>query len=856
MRKWFIQRHPSYGCATRLCAFAYLVAGSVFMVTLLCAQPALAQIKITFPVSRQIVQRDNNNQATVQIAGSYSQSLDAVEARVVARAVGQGNTSDWVTIQNRPTNGQFNGTMSVKGGWYSVEVRGRSGGVVVATDVLDRFGVGEVFAIMGHSNAQGSGCTINGENKCPTLEGPSDDRINIVAIDQNSASFNQYLSAADASSTADSRYLPGLLFSKLTTNSGMSPFAKMPWLWGPMGDRLVERINVPILLYNAGFGGTNMQQTYWAAHDIPFEHSFVRYDLRMPYANVRNLMNLYVPTTGLRAVLVQHGANDRNNPTDSTKKYYIGVINKMRTEFNKQNLGFIIALDSYLFGPNQETRSAQFQVINPGNNTFQGPDLDQITGVDLSTYELYRPDNTHFSQSGQRRAGQMWADAITDAYLAAITPYPAEAQPLTSLNCAGDNRITITQPAGYQPIWSSGSTDNSLTVGTGTYSARIKNSQNKVLFPPAVIVPDSVQPSNPVISSNTGKFTLCQGGGIRLTSSYAGTNNWTSANNATSGSGKTITATKTGVYTVQAKNPVYGCLSDVVSKNISLGATDVSLYINPSRKVVALGDTVSYELTVQNNSSCDAGRITLQNRLPANLSVESVGNNLSLVNADPSGASKMITGVVGQIPAWQSVSYKYIARPTAPGKYINAAEVMTMTNPDVNAVPGNGTASGEKDESRTELQTSTSSPNVFRSPNPNDIPPKSNEADLSLIMIPSSRTASLGQVISFTLTVTNRGALAVNYVGLRNFLPAGLQFVNSASGMNPNQSLISVGLGTILPGQSLSAEFTAKVISQVDLLNKAQIDFSNQPDFDSKPNNGYLNGEDDQASNELRWIQN
>ncbi|MBD2754248.1 DUF11 domain-containing protein [Spirosoma sp. BT704] len=826
------------------------------MVTLLGAQPALAQIKITFPVSRQIVQRDNSNQATVQIAGSYGQALDVVEARVVARAVGQGTTSDWFTIQTRPTNGQFSGTMVVKGGWYNVEVRGRSGGVIVATDVLDRFGVGEVFAIMGHSNAQGSGCTINGENKCPTLEGPGDDRINIVTIDQNSASFNQYLSTPDGSNTADSRYLPGLAFSKLTTTSGMSPFAKMPWLWGPMGDRLVSRINVPILLYNAGFGGTNMQQTYWAAYNIPFEHSFVRYDLRMPYANVRNLMNLYVPTTGLRAVLVQHGANDRNNPTDSTKKYYIGVIDKMRTEFNKPNLGFIIALDSYLFGPNQETRSAQFQVINPGYKTFQGPDLDQISGVDVSTFELYRPDDTHFSQSGQRRAGQMWADAITDAYLGAITPYPAEMQPLTSLNCAGNNRLTITQPDGYQPIWSSGSTENSLTVGTGTYSARIKNPQNKVLFPPAVVVPDSVQPATPFISSNTGKFTICQSGGVRLTSSYAGINNWTTANNATSGIGRTIPATKTGVYTLQAKNPVYGCLSDVVSRNISLGATDVSLYIQPGRKVVALGDTVSYQLIVQNNSSCDAGRITLQNRLPANLTVESVGNNLSLVDADPSGMSKMINGVVDQIPAWQSVSYKYVARPTAAGKYINAAEVMTMTNPDVNATPGNGTASGEKDEARTELQTSTSSSNVFISPNPNDVPPKSNEADLSLIMTPSSRTATIGQIISFTLTVTNRGALTVNYVGLRNLLPAGLQFVNSASGMNPNQSLVSVGIGRISPGQSVSAEFTAKVISQVDLFNKAQIDFSGQPDFDSKPNNGYLNGEDDQASNELRWMEN
>ena len=50
---------------------------------------AVAQIKITFPVSRLVVQRNNANQATVQIAGSYAQPLDAVEARVVARVAGR-----------------------------------------------------------------------------------------------------------------------------------------------------------------------------------------------------------------------------------------------------------------------------------------------------------------------------------------------------------------------------------------------------------------------------------------------------------------------------------------------------------------------------------------------------------------------------------------------------------------------------------------------------------------------------------------------------------------------------------------------------------------------------------------------
>ncbi len=872
MIKYFIWcNHPSKWFLIRFCDSTIRRIVALFIPTLLITQPTLAQIKITFPVSRQIVQRDNNNQAAVQIAGSYGQPLDAVEARAIARAAGQGTTSDWTTIQTNPSNGQFNGTMTIKGGWYTIEVRGKKGGNIVATNALDRFGVGEVFAIMGHSNAQGSGCTVNGENKCPTLDGATDDRVNVVAVDQNSDAFNQYLSKADETNTADSRYLPGLTFSQLTTNSGMAPFAKMPWLWGPMGDRLVARINVPVLLYNAGFGGTNMQQTYWAAYDIPFEHSFVRFEYRMPYANVRNLMNLYVPSTGIRAILVQHGANDRNNPTDSTAKYYRGVIDKMRTEFNKPDLKFIVALDSYLFAPNDNVRAAQFQIINPGGyGTYLGPDLDQISGVDPSTGEMYRPDNTHFSPSGQRRAGQMWADAITDNYLSVIPTYPAETEPLTTISCVPtNNQLTLTKPNGFvQAIWQSAATVasapissltnsvNSITAGTGTYLTRLIDAKHKVLFPPAVVVPTSVRPAKPTISSNNGTMSICQSNGLTLTSSYSGLNYWSTGSSASA-----ITATAPGIYTVQAKNEVYGCLSDPASSTVTMAAIDLDLSIQPSRKVVAVNDTITYQLTLKNASGCDAGRATVENRMPPNVAIVSTSGGLSLANADVYG-NKMVVGLFKQIPAGQSVSYTYQARLKAAGTYVNAAEVMWTLNPSLHARHGNGTENGEDDEARTDLRTTTESQALYVSPNlnqeptspftPNESAPSPNEADLSLLMRSSSRVVTIGNLVSFTITVSNRGALTATNVSLINVLPTGLQFVRSASGINPNGSFLSVGISQIAAGKSVNLEFIARAVTEGTFTNKAQIDSSDQPDLDSKPNNGYANGEDDQASLDFR----
>ncbi|GAB4016785.1 hypothetical protein GCM10028773_11010 [Spirosoma koreense] len=436
-----------------------------------------AQLTVTYPVSRMVVQRNNANLATVQIAGSYAEPLDAVEARVVARVSGQGVSTGWATLQARPTQGQFTGTLQVRGGWYRIEVRGLRNRQVVAVDSVDRFGVGEVFAIVGHSNAQGSGCNVNGTNGCPSMPGATDDRVTVVALDQESPDFQQYLA------TADARYLPSLVFSQLQQFNGMAPFAKMAWFWGHMGDVLVRRINVPVLLFNAGFGGSNMEHNYNSAYDIPFTHSFVRYSLRMPYVNLRNLMQLYVPSTGIRAILLNHGENDRANPTELILKHHLGVIDKSRQEFNKPDLAWIVARSSFMHGPAENVRAAQQQVIDkPGYRTFAGPDLDIITSV------ADRPDGAHYSPAGQAKAGELWANAITDAVLRSITPYESRPQPLLRIACTDDQQLMLTQPDGASYSWNTGDTTQRLRVGTGTYSARLQTQQRETFFPPVVSI--------------------------------------------------------------------------------------------------------------------------------------------------------------------------------------------------------------------------------------------------------------------------------------------------------------------------------------------------------------------------------
>ena len=653
----------------------------------LLVNPVFAQLNVTYPMERMVLQRSNTNQAAVQIAGSFSEPTDRIEIRFTNRiSNAQGS---WFTLQNNPANGQFNGFFTLAGGWYRLEVRGMNGSTVVGTDAVERFGVGEVFAIFGHSNAQGSTCgdgtwTYTGPNLCASLDGAVDDRVTCVRINENNSATFQSPAFEQYESTANTDYLPGLIgFEKLGTYVGLSPFAKFAWYWGKLGDLLVQQLGVPVLFYNAGFGGTKMEYAYKSAYDIPFCHWFVRYDLRMPYVNLRNLMNLYVPTTGLRAVLLQHGENDFESTTDELKTYHYGVINKFRTEFSVPNMAWLVATSSYRGINFDHVRSAQYQVSHDVTYPYNipGPDLDQIRGVD-------RPDDIHFSPVGQEKVAQAWYTSITGNimvpgsgasanFLTYTQPTGPQTQPLTSVACAPNNQLTVTLPGNYggSYLWDTGATTQSLTLDAGTYSARLRNLiqintpayqsgspenctmvassrtvPGKVFFMPAVTVPTTVKPVAPIVSPSSA--SVCAGQSVVLTVNGSNPVKW-----STNAQTVTITVQNPGIYSVQSVNPVYGCESNVTSVTIaqnpavtaSLSSATVCANAGPITLLATGGSSYSFSTGLVNST----GSLALPPAVNS-LAYSVLVNNTSGCSASATGGVFLISGSGPAINSVQS----------------------------------------------------------------------------------------------------------------------------------------------------------------------------------------------------------
>lgn len=98
----------------------------------------------------RIYQRTGSNQATIALAGTCTSGASVIEARHTAFGAAPGS---WTTVDAAPTT-SYSGTLTVATGQGTLEVRANYGGVYAYVR-RHAVGVGDVFMIVGTSNASG-----------------------------------------------------------------------------------------------------------------------------------------------------------------------------------------------------------------------------------------------------------------------------------------------------------------------------------------------------------------------------------------------------------------------------------------------------------------------------------------------------------------------------------------------------------------------------------------------------------------------------------------------------------------------------------------------------------------------------
>lgn len=384
---------------------------------------AWSQISLTSPRHRIVYQRNQNNVAYIPIRGNWLTNTKRIDARAVARD-GQGQTTGWFTIATSSQNGQFQGSLPATGGWYNVEVRAMADHVQLGAATIERVGVGEVFVIAGHSVAQGQ--EFN-------LAGSDDERVNTAPVFPGTPAYANY------ENTANPVYLPRN-FVHYSSGTAPAPFAHGTYFWAKTGQYLAQRLNVPILIFNAAFGGTSLEQWAKSALGQQFDHPFIKSSIGMPYSNVKNTLQLYISQTGIRGVLSDHGQNDwANTNEEQVLQYYQTWVNQARSDLNFSSLAVVVNRKTP-FNNSPVIRRVQ-ERMSRSANCFPGPDYDLLSSNDFI-------DGIHLSLGGTEKTARAWSNALNDSFFANSNPYVLGA--LSTAQPVEDNPPT--QPANQPPV--------------------------------------------------------------------------------------------------------------------------------------------------------------------------------------------------------------------------------------------------------------------------------------------------------------------------------------------------------------------------------------------------------------------
>lgn len=539
-------------------------SAAVAVVFFLCSVSAVfGQLDISYPTERIVIQRDNNNNGTLHIAGNFTLIADRIEAQLVP--VQGGNATGWVTIATSPQGGFYNGSLTGSGGWYRLEVRSWRGDQVVGTSFVEKLGIGEVFIVAGQSNAQGY---FN-------LGAPG-------AMDDRVSCFNYY------NLNDSGNQLPRPTFSHLHANSFVAPRGNSAWGWGRLGDQLARRLGVPILFYNTGWYGAGIKNwsesingaTYSLFDGSPFLPS------GMPYNNLRMVIQTYVSLTGVRAVLWHQGESDTYAKTSGQtyKENLEKVINQSRTDAGR-NISWAIARASYSEpwgGASSTVINAQNQVVQSLGNTFYGPETDGIGN---------RSEGVHFQNEGLTTFGDSWSNSLNTDFFKQSQPQQALQFPKITISCSGD-RLNLKVEGDYASVsWSDGQNGSTINVGSGNYRARVRDNSGNIFYSAEVKVSGNIRPSKPTISLE-GSNPVCLGNTTTLVASSNENPVW-----STGAASQRLQVSASGDYKVTVKNS-YGCeaTSDVVSMTILTSPL-------PAVPTITASGTTTF---------CQGGDVTLQ----------------------------------------------------------------------------------------------------------------------------------------------------------------------------------------------------------------------------------------------------
>ncbi|MCB0210499.1 MAG: DUF11 domain-containing protein [Anaerolineae bacterium] len=218
---------------------------------------------------------------------------------------------------------------------------------------------------------------------------------------------------------------------------------------------------------------------------------------------------------------------------------------------------------------------------------------------------------------------------------------------------------------------------------------------------------------------------------------------------------------------------------------------------------VTVGDVVTYTVTVSNSGPDQADNVVMTDTLPADV-------NFASATAGCTESTGVVTCALGSIASSDNAAVTITVTTTVEGVIINNASVSSDTS-DPN-LANNST---------------------FEDTTVNPVPVSG--ADLSITKSDAVDPVTVGDVVTYTVTVSNDGPDQADNVVMTDTLPADVNFASATAGCTESAGVVICTLGSIVSGDN--AAVTIVVTTTVDgvITNDASVS-SDTADPDSANN--------------------
>ena len=259
-----------------------------------------------------------------------------------------------------------------------------------------------------------------------------------------------------------------------------------------------------------------------------------------------------------------------------------------------------------------------------------------------------------------------------------------------------------------------------------------------------------------------------------------------------------------------------------------------------------VGDVITFSIEVTNEGPNDATGIAVTDQVPSGYT--------NITNVSNGGDIILPVGLTDGVISWADIDLAAgasivltfdveVLAPVAGAEFLNIAEVVALDQEDIDSEEGNGADTdgdgliGSEDDNPNDTGIDPDDED-----DADDEPVEPQVVDISLIKLVSDAEPLVGDVITFTIEVSNDGNNTATGVTVEDAVPNGYaNIANISNGGSAAGSTITWTGLTVEVGTPVTLTFDVEVLAPtagVEYNNIAEVTTTDQFDEDSEPGNG------------------